>query len=193
MQPQPIAGTAPAPPSAPATWTGRVLGLGVTDVLRVELEPGLVPWLVDQLDVLRDVYEDTVVHDRARWEEISEFAREARLPRVIEAEKDLDVSEFELRALDMIRGQLADAGGDETGPVAIYGPARIVAELVRETTRQVAATLRELLEEGPLGDAEARERVLEAAAAAKAWTERYVECEAVEWFTFDPEAAPTGS
>jgi hypothetical protein len=116
MQSQPTAGASLAPPSRPTAWTGKVLGLGVTDILRVELESVQVPWLVEQLDVLRYVYEDTVVHDRARWEEIPEFAREARLPRVIEVEKDLEASEFDLRALDSIRRQLAGADGDETGP-----------------------------------------------------------------------------
>lgn len=192
MQSQRTAGAILAPsPTEP--WTGRVLGLGVTDVLRVELEPIQVPWLVEQLDVLRYVYEDTVVRDRARWEQISEFARAARLPHVTEVEKDLEASEFELRALDVIRGQLADAGDDETAAVVIYGPSRIIAELVRETTRQVAATLNELLEDGPRSDGDAQARLLRTAAAAKACTERYVECEAVEWFRFDLDAAPTGS
>ena len=193
MQSHRTAGSPPAPSSEPGPWTGRVLGLGVTDVLRIELAPEHLPSLVEQLDVLRDVYDDTVVHERARWAAIPEFAREARLPSAVHAEKDLEGSEFDVEALDIIRGQLVKVGRDEARPVAIYGPSRIIAELVRETTLHAAANLNELVARQPLNEAEARARLVAAATAAKAWAEIYVECAAVEWFKFDLDPAPTGA
>ena len=187
------AGSPPAQSSGTSPWTGRVLGLGVTDVLRIELAPEQVPSLVEQLDVLRDVYKDSVSHDRARCEAIRDFAREARLPRAIQAEKDLDASEFDLEALDIIASQVREVDCDQPGPVTIHGPSRIIAELVREATLQAAAKLNELLASAPRNEADAREQLVAAGAAVKAWTEIYVECAAVEWFKFDLDPAPTGS
>lgn len=82
--------------------------LGVTDVLRVEIEPCQLQslMLIEQLKLLRYTYEDTVDLDRARFEAMPEFAREAHLRSVVEAE--MDVSEFGPRALDIIRAQVPD-------------------------------------------------------------------------------------
>jgi hypothetical protein len=77
--------------------------------------------------------------------------------------------------------------------VTIYGPSRVIAEIVRETTRSVAEHLVELLEHRPGSDTAARASLARVAAAARAWTERYVECEALEWFAFDIDPAPTSA
>ncbi len=192
MQAHRTAGQPPAQSLAAGSWTGRVLGLGVTDLLRVELEPVQVPAFVEQLAVTRRVYAGEVARDEARWEAIPEWQRVSRPPRVVEVAKDLDASRFDLRALDVIRTQLEPAG-DEPSIKTIVGPSRIVAELVRETAQRLAITLNELLEERPRGDADARERLLQTAVAATAWVETYVECEAVEWFRFAIDPMPTGS
>ena len=192
MQAHRTAGQPPAQSLAAGSWTGRVLGLGVTDLLRVELEPVQIPALVEQLAVTRRICEGEVARDEARWEAIPEWRREIRSAHVVELAKDLDASRFDLRALDVIRSQLG-ADGDDPSNKAIVGPSRIVSELVRDTARRVAMTLNELLDEPPRADADARERLLRAGLAAGAWVEAYVECEAVEWIRFAIDPMPTGS
>jgi hypothetical protein len=191
MQSHRTAGSEPVKSSQAGPWTGRVLGLGVTDLLRVELERAQIPSLFEQLAVKRAVCEAVVAREEAHWEAIPEFQRESRPSRVIEAARDLDASRFDLQALDVIRTQVRD--GERQPVTTIVGPSRIVAELVRETTRRVAETLNELLEQGPRGDAEAGARLVRVAAAAKAWVETYVECEAVVWSKFEIDPMPTGS
>jgi hypothetical protein len=193
MQSHRTAGSEPVKSPQADPWTGRVLGLGVTDLLRVELEPAQVPSLVEQLAVLRGVCESAVVGDEARWEAIPEFQKELRPASVVEVAKDLDASRFDLRALDIIRSQLGGGDGEDPRATTIIGPSRIIAELVRETTRRVVMSLDELLEEPPRGDADARARLVRVVAAAKAWVETYVECEAVVWSRFEIDPMPTGS
>src|SRR4051812_22723033 len=111
MQSHRTAGRAPAQSLVEGSWTGSVLGLGVTDVLRVELEPAQVPALVEQLARTRRVYEGEVARDEARWEAIPEWQRESLSASAVEVAKDLDASRCELRALDVISVQLGAGGG----------------------------------------------------------------------------------
>ena len=192
MQAHRTAGLPPAQSLAAGSWTGKVLGLGVTDLLRVELEPVQVPAFVEQLAVTRRVCADEVARDEVRWEAMPEWQRVSRPPRVVEAGKDLDASRFNLRALDVIGSQLRP-DGDDLAIKTIIGPSRIVSELVRETAQRVVLALNERLEERPRGDAAARERLLQTAVAASAWVETFVDCEAIEWFRFAIDPIPTGS
>ena len=193
MQSHRIAGEADGSARQPVQRSSiaRVQGLGVADALRVELEPCQVPWLVDEIDALRDVVEDALEHERARWEAVSGASRRARLPGAVEVEDELDRIRYEARVLEMIRDQVVGRPNGE-GPVAVFGPARIMAELVRGTVRHVAATLGELLQAEPRSDAGARAELVRTAAVAGVWTETYVACQAVEWFSFDPAADPAG-
>ena len=193
MQSHRIAGEADGSARQPVQRSSiaRVQGLGVSDALRVELEPCQVPWLVDEIDALRDVVEDALTHQRARWEAVPKPVRRARLPEAVEVEDELDRLRYEARVLQMIRDQVAGRPDDEA-PVVVCGPARIMAELVRGTARHVAATLGELLQTEPKSDADARAELVRAAAVAGLWTETYVACQAVEWFSFDPAADPAG-
>ena len=193
MQSHRIAGEPDGSARQPAQRSSiaRVQGLGVSDALRIELEPSQVPWLADEIDALRDVVEDALAHERARWEAVPESARRARLPEAVRAEDELDRIRYEARVLEMVRDQVVGRPDGEA-PVAVFGPARIMAELVRGTVRHVAATLGELLQTEPKADAGARAELVGTAAAAMAWTETYVECQAVEWFSFDPAADPAG-
>ena len=193
MQSHRTAGSGPVKSSPTGPWTGRVLGLGVTDLLRVELEPAQIPSLVEQLAVTRGVCESAVVRDEARWEESPAFQKEIRPASVVEVAKDLDASRFDLRALDVIRRQLRGGDGGEPSVTTIIGPSRIVAELVRETARRVAVSLNDLLEKPPRGDVDAQANLERAAVAAKAWVETYVECEAVVWSRFEIDPMPIGS
>lgn len=193
MQSHRIAGEADGSARRPVQRSSiaGVQGLGVSDALRIELDPCQVPWLVDEIDALRDVVDDAQAHQRARWEAVTETVRRARLPEAVEVEDELDRLRYEARVLEMVRDQLVRRP-DREAPVAVFGPARIMAELVRGTARHVAATLGALLQTEPKADADARAELVRTAAVAGVWTETYVACEAVEWFSFDPDADPAG-
>ena len=45
--------------------TGNVRGLGVCDVLEVEIAPVQLPWLIDELDEMRGPLEEQLVRERA--------------------------------------------------------------------------------------------------------------------------------
>jgi hypothetical protein len=175
--------------SASGAFPAGVQGLGVTDGLRVELEPHQLPSLVDEIGVLRDVVEDALVHERQQWESIPESVRRERLPRAVEAEEELDRLRYEARVLEMIRGQVVEQLGGKSTAVVV-GPSRIVAELVRGTTRRVVEDLGELLQVEPRDDAAARAELVRTAVAARSWVETYVGCQAVEWLSFEPDADP---
>ena len=137
--------------------------------------------------MLGDVVENAVVHERARWDTIPESARRARLPRTVEVEEELDRIRYEARVLETIRRQVVERPGGES-TVVVVGPSRIVAELVRGTARRVVEDLGELLQAEPRDDAAARAELVRSAAAAWAWVETYVGCQAVEWFSLEPDA-----
>ena len=74
------AGAEPAPRRATTPPpAGNVHGLGVVDALRIDLEPGQLPWLAAEIDTLRYCLEDELAHRCARYDELPE-RREAGSP-----------------------------------------------------------------------------------------------------------------
>ena len=53
-----------------------------------------------------------------------------------------------------------------------------------------AEDLAELVRQSPRTNSEAQIGLRKATAAAAAWVETYIECEALEWFNFDPDWDP---
>src|SRR5687768_9354100 len=108
MQSHRIAGEADGSARQPVQRSSiaGVQGLGVSDVLRVELEPRQVEWLVDEIDVLRDVVEEALAHEHGRRKAVPGAAPRARLPEADEVEDELDRLRYEARMLRMIRDQL---------------------------------------------------------------------------------------
>jgi hypothetical protein len=159
-----------APPS------GSVTGLGVCDALRVELDPVQVPWLVDELERMTSGLEEAV--------------RPARAARADDdaAEPELAAREYDLRLLRMMRASLPPVLRDAR--VAFVGPSGIVCRLVRASMRAAAAVLREIVDES-IAEPGRRRRLSDTAAAASAWVQTFLACEAVTLFNFDTDADPS--
>jgi hypothetical protein len=140
---------------------GGVRGLGLSDALRVELQPVQVPWLIDALDAMRRPVEEAL--RRAHGDEREERA-------------------YELRLLRMMRA--GPAAAEASAPVAFIGPSGMVVDAVRAAMRSAIAVL------GELDDAGDAERLRQTAEAAAAWVRTYLECRAIVWFNVDPDAEP---
>ena len=147
--------------AAPPPPVDRVCGLGVCDVLRVELELCQVPSLRSEIEELRATVGEAI---------------ETMLDRGDEA--DLDRLRYELQVLDMIGRQL-DQVDDH---VVVCGPARLMGEIITGATRDAAATVVEQLGNRAREDAVLRD----AAELATAWVETYAAAQAVEAYSFDP-------
>ena len=89
----------------------------------------------------------------------------------------------------MLRAQLPALGHEE--PVVVVGPASVMSELIAVVTRNAVDDVGELIRE-PLKPGRHDEAKLRAAlGAAVAWVDTYIDCEALEWFTFDPPYDPS--
>jgi hypothetical protein len=186
MQADRTAGESSSP--APASWIQRAQGLGVSDVLRIELDPRQVPWLLEALGALRDVFERELAWEIGALEAISPQDRRWETPQTVRAQADVDARTYQLHALAVIRRQLADSPRGE--PVRVFGPSRLISELVGGATQNVVGVLGDLLDGAPRDDTAALEKLVDAAEAARAWVETWVACQRVEWFSFDPDFDP---
>lgn len=65
----------------------------------------------------------------------------------------------------------------------------LVAGAVVSAVEAVEA-LAELVRQSPKTNPQAQMGLRKATAAAAAWVETYIECEALEWFNFDPDWDP---
>jgi len=151
---------------------GNVHGLGPVDALRVDLQPGQMPWLAAEIEIVRYYLEDELEHVRARYYE-PEAARKRRRQDARDAEEELERRAYQIQALAMIRDQLpisaaatavAIAGpwGEAAGqsspeherraePTAVAGPAALMTILIGGAMRHAAEALGEALS-GPAFD-----------------------------------------
>jgi hypothetical protein len=166
MQSEPIAISAAPPP-------GSVSGLGVSDALRLELQPVQVPWLISELEEMRGPLEEQL--QRTDTDEHEELA----------------ARRYELRLLRLMRAQLPAAG--HGAPIAFVGPSGMVRQLVHAALANAVAALAELVGQGPRRTAQAPTRLRDTAAAVLAWAETLADCHAVESFSLDPDADPSGA
>jgi hypothetical protein len=162
MQREPIAIN--APPS------GHVSGLGVCDALRLELEPAQVPWLVDELDVMRGPLEEQLMRTSA------------------DDRDHVEALDHELHLLRLMRAQLPGTLHDE--PQTFVGPAGRVCRIANAVLANAVAALAEHVGEGPPRSADARGWLREIVRVVAAWAETVADCYAVEGYSFDPRADP---
>src|SRR4051812_142089 len=155
--------------------SGSVRGLGVCDALRVELAAEQLPGLAEQLEA----------HSAALRDEI-ERRRAALMPRDLRGAAQLDEAESELRLLELLRGELP-ATGEASEPLVVIGPAAPIGAMVRGAMRHAVEALSELVLAASRHDAGARERLMQATAAAAAWVRTYTGAQAVEDFSFDTQ------
>jgi hypothetical protein len=162
-----------------------VQGLGLCDALRVRLEPCQIAGAIEQLEARQEPLRESFEHARTRWDELAERNGGPADPR---AEEDLSRSEYALRVLAKLRGQLPTA--DHDAPVWIVGPGSTMTSFVAGAVINAAEDLAELVRQSPRTSSKAQIGLRKATAAAAAWVETYIECEALEWFNFDPEWDP---
>jgi hypothetical protein len=154
----PVTRRANTPPPA-----GNVHGLGLVDVLRIDLQPAQLPWLAAEIDTVRYCLEDELEHLSARYDELPEAARKERWQDARDAEEELERRAYQLQALAMVGDQLpisaaataaAVAGpwaeaDDEASPeferpgepIAVAGPAALMTILIGGAMRHAAEAL----------------------------------------------------
>jgi hypothetical protein len=113
-----------------------VRGLGVTDALQLGLDGIQVPWLIDELDELRGVYEDELHHAAGRHPD----------PGTGGDEEVLERTHDQLRTLRMLRAQLP--ASDDERRVTFVGPTALVLDIVAGAVRNVVAALSEPVQGG---------------------------------------------
>jgi hypothetical protein len=140
---------------------GSVRGLGYVDVLRIELPPAQLPWLVELIDELRRSIET----DAGFWRGRACSASDERdgSPDLREPEKELERLAYKLEVLEMIRRQLPAAGEAVVGPTAnlwdgplddappepepaeaplvVVGPAAVMTQVIEGAAINAAETL----------------------------------------------------
>jgi hypothetical protein len=164
MQSQPTAGG--------EVSSGTVRGLGVTDALLLELEAVQLPWLIDEVDELCSVYEDELRHAADPC---------PNQAKSVDTEA-LDLARHRLHTLRMMRAQLP--ARDHRGRMTFVGPTPLVLDIVSGTMRNVVAALSELTHGRSTSEPEWRLHVHDTSAAASAWVRTFLDCRAVEFFTF---------
>jgi hypothetical protein len=73
---------------------------------------------------------------------------------------------------------------DSSSRFAFIGPTHIMCDIVRSSLRAAASELAEAL------STESSERLADAVVCAAAWARTHLECQAIEEFSFDPDADP---
>jgi hypothetical protein len=141
-----------------------VHGLGLVDAVRIDVTPGQLPWLVDEIETVRYALEEDIEHQRRR-DASPEANHQPCPPGVGETRPTLDALKRQLGILAMIREQLpigdeaakaaatspwaqpadavAPAGEDAAGRVAVVGPAALMTVIVRGALTYVAQQLSE--------------------------------------------------
>ena len=156
-----------------AREAGSVRGLGVCDVLRVELDPlqralidGRLAAHVETLEARRATLE-TDVGNGVTCEELGDVAHE-------------------LRVLARIREALP---GCLHAPFALVGPAGLVSALIAACLAEAVACLERRLADRPATAASSLALEPELRVAG-AWIATALDCAAVEGFCFEPEVDP---
>jgi hypothetical protein len=189
MQPHPIEPNLDAPlVPTPAPPVGSVVGMGLTDVLRVELQPSQVRGLIEEVDELYRPLTETFERARANWEAVSKRSGADVTRRTAEAAEELSAASYSLRVLAAIRAQVPEAGA--LAPVVIVGPTSMLSRIVAGATHDVVANLGELIGSPSRLARATAEEVLELARTVSAWVATYADCHAVAHYSFDPNWDP---
>jgi hypothetical protein len=149
---------------------GSVRGLGVCDVLRLELLPVQLARLIDELDRRCGDHLD--------------------VPAAPRPDEGMDAEHYELWLLRRMRAELPDR--DHAARFGWSGPTGLLTDVVRACLRTAAAELAALAADLPRGRGP-NSQLAALASEAAAWTSTVLDCAAVESFTFDPRADPARS
>ena len=154
--------------AVPPPPVDRVCGLGVCDVLRIEIDACQVEPLRGEIQDLQRVVDEATGASVDRGDH-----------------DDFDRLRYEREALDMIGRQLAARLDGER--LIVVGPARLISELVGGAARDAGERLVEHLGRRPRADGASAEALIAAADVAAAWSRTYVALNAVEAYSFDPD------
>lgn len=99
-----------------AAVTAHVQGLGLCDVLRIELEPCQIVGMIEELEERRGQLHEAFQDAGRRWDALDERERE----RSEELNRTLSESAYALWVCSAIRNQLPAV--DHGGAVAVTGP-----------------------------------------------------------------------
>ena len=155
--------------------SGTVVGLGVSDVLRLELRAVQVPWLIEELEENRTVIDDAI-----------QLSVDPDSPHGTPEKREL--LRYDSKLIRLMRASLPES--DRGDDVVFAGPARLVIPLVEGTLHHVAETFFDETTHRFSNDPAGWERLRETAAAVTAWVETYLDMKELERFNFDPDADP---
>ena len=163
---------------------GSVRALGLSDALSVELQPSQVPGFIDELDELRTPLNEGFEAARSCFETTRATFDDSESGTVLAAEENMSRADYALRAHAAIRAQLPQRASDE--PVIVVGPSATISRAISGAALSAALDLAEVLQR-PLQSREAMSDLRQLAVVTLAWVETYVDCYAVEWYSFDSD------
>lgn len=171
---------------SPAPRLGTVVGLGVTDVLRIEFQPCQLNGLREEIEARAALLAETYELARRKWLAISRSGEDASPSALTDAELNLAAASYVLGALTALATQLPPT--PQPPPLVVVGPTDLLLTLVGAAARRAADALAEQFD--GLRQEPTTERLHDLAAAAQAWVQTYADCRAVESYSFDPEWDP---
>lgn len=169
--------------------TTSVQGLGLCDALRVELQASQVRFVVDELHALHEPIQEELQRARAAREAVPPAPEGVRSLAVSKADDEISAREYELQVVLMMLHRLCSDDGAR--PIVFVGPSELVSEIVGAATENAAEALSDLVSIHHGVDPETRERIAAAAEAVSAWVNTFLDCQAVECFSFDPDFSPS--
>jgi hypothetical protein len=171
---------------SPPPRIGSVQALGLSDVLRVELQPCQVASFADELSELRGPLGEAYESARELWLTTSRFSAGSREPRG--AEEKLSGAAYALRLHAAMTSQIPQTPNDE--PLVVVGPATAISEIIDGAARNAADEVAGLLRQLPTPPSALPAVLRDRAAVLAAWIETYIDCHVVEWYRVDPNWDP---
>jgi hypothetical protein len=160
--------------ASPIPARGTVQGLGVTDALRVELEPCQLATCLAEIDELGHLAQSALVQS---WDHLAATAP----PAAPDSDEGLAERRYEVQVLDAMRTQVLTRAKTPR----LCGPSRLVAQVVAGAAQAAAEAFQELLVADESG-AEGRAELAHSLAVLTAWVSVYGDLRAVQEFSFDP-------
>jgi hypothetical protein len=169
-------------PSSPP-HRGTVQGLGVTDALRVELEPCQLDACLTAIDEYRRTLERALVDEWDRWAALPNELRGIQAAAAGPLEDEMDDRGYDLRVLNAMRTQLVES----LATPVLCGPSRIVSQVVAGAACNAVEAFSGLMLGERQDGREARAELLRALTVAGAWVKTHVDSQEVQSFSFDAD------
>jgi hypothetical protein len=155
----------------------RVRGLGICDVLEVELDRGQVEGLIAEIDDLCIALEQSI-------SELVSTDPQSASPAHGDNEETVRRHLHQIAVARAIRGQLVTG---DSGRKTVFGPARSLSQLIDGVTRSAVEALAEVLWDEQIAGTSGTARAADLTATVEAWMTTMIEVRELEWFVFDPD------